>query len=71
MLGGFADAHLATLSEAELDEFERILAEPDQELFPVLISREPAPPALDGPVMRRLRTLAHMGGGRAAPGAED
>ena len=33
VLGRFADAHLASLSEAELDEFERWLEVPDQQIF--------------------------------------
>ena len=33
VLGRFADAHLASLTEAELDELERWLEVPDQQIF--------------------------------------
>ncbi len=60
VLGGFAEAHLSEMNAGELDEFERLLEIPDQELFPVLIGRQPTPPDWDGPVMRRIQTLAHF-----------
>lgn len=33
LLGGFADGALATLDDAGLDAYERLLDEPDQELY--------------------------------------
>ncbi len=60
VLGGYADARLATLGAAELDEFERILAWADQDLYPILIGRAPTPPELEGPVMAEIQSLAHF-----------
>ena len=55
VLGRFADAQLASLSEAELDELERWLDIPDQQIFAWVNGTEPAPPAIDTALFRRLR----------------
>jgi antitoxin CptB len=62
IIGGFALAHLAELSEAQLDEFERLIDQPDQDLYAWIIGREPTPEAFDGEVMdlvRSFRFFAH------------
>ncbi len=33
LIGGYADAHLATMSDADLDEFEQLMEEHDQDLL--------------------------------------
>ena len=43
VLGPWADAHLAGLSEAELDEYEVLLAENDQDLMAWILGTAPAP----------------------------
>jgi antitoxin CptB len=55
VLGGFADAHLALLTEAELDEIEGWLEVPDQQIFAWINGMEVTPQEFDTPVFRRLR----------------
>jgi antitoxin CptB len=55
VLGRFADANLPTMSEAELDQFERLLDLPDAEVFAWIAGDEPTPPAFDTPLFARLR----------------
>lgn len=43
VLGSFADAEIATLSEAELDELERIMAEEDNDLVKWVTGEKPVP----------------------------
>jgi antitoxin CptB len=44
VLGRFADAHLAALSETDLDRLEALLDAPDQLLLAWLTGAEPPPP---------------------------
>ncbi len=60
VLGAFADAELAGLSEAALDEVESWLEVPDQQLFAWVNGAEPAPADIDTALFRRLRTF-HSG----------
>jgi len=53
-LGPFADRYLETMDAAELDAFETLLAETDHDRYG-WISGQPAPPALEGPMLERLR----------------
>ena len=55
VLGRFADAHIATLSDAELDEYERWLEVPDQQIFAWVNGAQAAPPEFDTALFRRLR----------------
>ena len=57
ILGGFARKHLAELSEAQLDEFERLIDQPDQDLYAWIIGREPAPEEFVGEVFELIRTF--------------
>lgn len=57
ILGPFADKHVSTFSPEELDWFERLLEQPDQDLYAWIVDREPAPVAFDGELMRRLKTF--------------
>ena len=54
LMGSFADASLAGLDEAGLDEFERLLSVPDWEVYAWLIGQEPVPPKHAGPVLDQL-----------------
>jgi antitoxin CptB len=54
-MGEFADAHLPALSEAELDEFERLLDLPDPEVLSWITGEAPTPAAFDTPLFARLR----------------
>ena len=57
VLGRFADAHLPALSDVELDEVERWLEIPDQQIFAWVNGAEPAPPQIDSPLFKRLRAF--------------
>jgi antitoxin CptB len=54
VLGPFADAHLARLSEADLDEIERWLEVPDQQIFAWVTGMEPVPAEFDTLLFRLL-----------------
>jgi antitoxin CptB len=63
VIGGFANAHLASLSPAQLDAFEDLIGQDDQPLYAWIIGREPTPPEFDGEMMdliRAYRFSAHM-----------
>ena len=55
VLGRFADAHIATLNENELDEYERWLDVPDQRIFAWVNGAQVVPPEVDTPLFKRLR----------------
>jgi antitoxin CptB len=57
LLGGFASAHLAGLDRAQLDRYEALLAESDQDLFAWISGQEPVPPRHDNDVFHRLRAF--------------
>lgn len=66
ILGPFADKHVPTFSDAELDWFERLLDQPDQDLYAWILDRTPAPPEFDGTLMNRLKAFrdeAYRAGG--------
>ena len=55
ILGPFADSHVATFSPAELDWFEALLEQPDQDLYGWIVGTIPTPAAYDGEIMSRIR----------------
>ena len=57
LIGGFAKAHLAGMSEAELDEFEALLKLNDRELYDWATGKREAPANVSGPVFERLRAF--------------
>jgi antitoxin CptB len=57
IFGAFAEAHLAGLSEAELDDFEALLEAPDQEVYAWLRGHAPVPPSYDNTVFARLQGI--------------
>ncbi len=57
IMGRFADAALAGMSEAELDEFERLIDVPDPELFLWIMGGAEAPSHYDTAVLRRLKAF--------------
>lgn len=54
LLGSFAEAHIAGLSEAQLDRYEALLENNDGDLFDWITGRAPAPPEQDSDVLRLL-----------------
>ena len=57
VLGPFADAHLAGLSEAELETYDALLAENDQDLMAWILGQSPPPAALSG-LLARITAFA-------------
>lgn len=55
LFGGFADKYLAGLDAEQVERFEALLAETDNDLFNWVTAKEPAPERLDHDVMRMLR----------------
>lgn len=61
LLGPFADARLATMGEAELDEYERWLDVPDQQIFAWVNGTETVPADADTALFRALIAFHHRG----------
>ncbi len=57
VLGPWADAHLPGLSKAELDEFDLLLAENDQDLMAWILGSSP-PPAEFAAILARITAFA-------------
>ena len=56
IFGAYAQDHLAVLDEAALDQFEALLAAPDQEVYAWLRGAEPVPAAYDDAVSAGLKS---------------
>ena len=54
VLGRFADAQIGALSDAELDEFERLLEIPDQQMFAWVSGTQTPPADIDSALFRRV-----------------
>jgi antitoxin CptB len=54
LLGRFAERHLVTMNEEQLDRFEALLEESDNDLFNWISRRESPPPALNHDVMKMI-----------------
>ncbi|HEY8617905.1 succinate dehydrogenase assembly factor 2 [Phenylobacterium sp.] len=57
ILGPFADTHVESFSEAQLDGFERLLDQPDQDLYAWIIGTLPIPPEFDTEIMNRIKAF--------------
>jgi antitoxin CptB len=55
ILGRFAEAVIAELTEEEITAFEQLSEVPDPDLYAWLTGSAPIPPDHDLPVLRRLR----------------
>jgi len=55
ILGPFADKHVGTFSPAELDWFEALLEQPDQDLYAWIVGTAPTPAAYDSEIMNRIK----------------
>ena len=55
MIGGFVRAHLAMLTEPDLDALEAVMQTPDTHLADWLTGRVPIPPEEETPMLRRMR----------------
>ena len=57
ILGPFADSHVESMTPAQLERFERLLDEPDRDLYAWVTGTAPTPPAFDDDIMARLRAF--------------
>lgn len=57
ILGAFADRKLAALEEPRVDEFERLLDAPDQEVFAWITEQALAPAEYDTPTLALIRAF--------------
>jgi antitoxin CptB len=57
IMGRFADAQIGTLSEAELDEFERLIEVLDRDLLSWVTGEVEVPENYDSAVFRRLKAF--------------
>jgi antitoxin CptB len=64
VLGRFADAQIASLSDGDLDEYERLLEIPDQQMFAWVSGAEATPAEIDSALFRRLRDFHSQGPAR-------
>ena len=57
IVGRFADAHLANLTDVELAELEALIELPDPDLYAALTGARPIPPAMAGGVFERMKNF--------------
>lgn len=57
IFGQYAEAHLGAMDEAALDQFEALLAAPDQEVYAWLRGAEAAPAEYDNLVFAGLKAV--------------
>ena len=58
IMGRFADSRIGTLTDAELDDFERLSDQPEPDIYAWLTNERPVPPEYDTAVFRELRVFA-------------
>ena len=63
VMGRFADATIADLTEAELAEFEALSDMPDPDLYAWVCGDLPIPEEVDRPLFRKIRAF-HLGEAR-------
>lgn len=61
VLGRFADAEIAKLSDADLDEYETWLEVPDQQIFAWVNGSQPVSGEIDTALFRRLCDFHYKG----------
>jgi len=60
VMGRFADATLADLTDEEVAEFERLSDLPDVDLYRWILGKDAVPPEHDGALLRKMRDF-HAG----------
>ena len=61
ILGRFADAQIATLSDRDLDELEHLIEMPDPDLYASLSDPAAPPPEGAGLLFHRIKAARHTG----------
>jgi antitoxin CptB len=64
LIGRFADAHIATLDGAQLDDFEKLIEAPNADLYAWVVGAADVPPGYDTTVLAKLRTFHNTTAGR-------
>jgi antitoxin CptB len=67
MVGGFVARHIATFTEAELDQLEAVLDLPDVDLSDWLSGRRPIPPEIASPMLARMAEACTASGAGLPP----
>jgi antitoxin CptB len=62
IMGRFADAMIGTLTDAEIDAFERLSDEPEPDLYAWITGDRTVPPEHDNALFGKLRSFARDGG---------
>ena len=57
ILGGFADAHVAELSEEQLDRLEALMGEADPDIYAWILGQADVPPQFDTDVLAMIRAF--------------
>ena len=57
IMGRFADASIANMSDADLDDYERLMEATDPELYAWVTNSEPAPAEHDTALLSRLKSF--------------
>lgn len=55
LFGGFAEKYLTALTPEQVDRFEALIAETDNDLFNWVTAKEPVPESLDHDVMAMIK----------------
>jgi len=63
IMGRFADATIAQLTQGELAEFEQLMEAPDRELLAWITGEADVPPDYDTALFRRMREFNRRGEG--------
>ena len=63
LLGRFADAHIADMSDSDLDDYERLLEVQDQDIYGWVTGEIPIPPADHSALLDRIRAFHAAGEG--------
>lgn len=57
ILGPFADTYAHKLTAEQLDAFETLMEQADQDIYEWIVERTPTPPEFDGEIMRMIKTF--------------
>ena len=57
ILGPFADKHVPSMTPDELDTFEALLEQPDQDLYAWIVGTLPTPAIFDHEIMNRIKAF--------------
>jgi antitoxin CptB len=60
IFGAYAQAQLMRMDEVSLDQFEALLAAPDQDVYAWLRGAAPVPPDYDNPVFAGLKAVCQQ-----------